>query len=141
VETILAIVAVALALAALVPIFFTHNVRAKTAGIAIGVSLLGIVSYQTYLRIYEIGQIDGTRDYILSHYFSSNHPMSFEQIMSEIRDTYLYRRTRKRHSAEVAVENLENEKMIHSGLVTAESPDGNKYVVRVYNSINFPIPK
>jgi len=62
--------------------------------------------------------------------FSSNNPMSFEQIYEQL--NYVDYAT--------AINELVDEQTIHHRPVEVRSENGIKYIVRVYNSINRPIP-
>jgi|GEM_PF-5965874 len=65
--------------------------------------------------------------------FYSNNPMSFEQIYANLNyPDYA--------TASAAVDALVDKQYIHHRPVEVTSANQYKYVVRVYNSVNFPIP-
>jgi len=65
--------------------------------------------------------------------FSGNNPMSFEQVYAQL--NYADYST-----ASAAIDELVEQGSICHRPVDVTSENGTKYVVRVYNSINWPIP-
>lgn len=63
--------------------------------------------------------------------FSSNNPFSFEQVYAQL--NYVEYST-----AASAIDELVDEHTIHHRPVDVTSETGAKYIVRVYNSVNYP---
>ena len=104
-DTILAVLGLALAIASLVPSFTSKNVRMKIIGLAISLSLIGVLGALLYWICVERSRIDHTKGDI-TRMFANNRPMSFEQIYSEL--NYIDYST-----AAAAVDELVDEHAIH----------------------------
>jgi len=84
------------------------------------------VKYITYRN-----NIDKTKDRIIE-IASGNNPKSLEQLRDKL-DKVEY------NILVTAVDELVDEHRINEGKVDVKSQQGNIYIVRVYNNVNFPI--
>lgn len=131
-DTFLAIVGLALSVASLVPAFTSKSTKTRIVAVAISVSLVGILGWQYFLVQGERRRIEHAKDDVM-RMLAGNRSMSFEQIYAEL--NYVDYST-----AAAAVDELVAQHSIHHRPVEVTSASGAKYVVRVYNSVNFPIP-
>jgi hypothetical protein len=132
IETIFSIIAFALSVAGLVPAFTKKKQKRTILLIISAVSLVGILGGQVLWHFSEERKLEDARNDITS-LFSSNNPMSFEQIRAQL---YHY----DDNALTMALDQLEKRQLIHDRPVDATSASGEKYVVRVFNSSNFEIP-
>jgi hypothetical protein len=130
-DRILSVLGLALAIASLVPAFTTKQTKLKVVAIAIAVGLVGILGVQFYLVRVERADIEHAKEDVL-RMMIGNRSMSFDQIYSGL--NYV-----DYELAATAVDELVEDRQIHHRLVDVVSDSGAKYVVRVYNSVNFPI--
>lgn len=77
-------------------------------------------------------QIEKVKDDMV-RMFSDDNPLSFEQVYIKL--NYIDYAT-----ATAAIDELVDQHIIQHRPVEVRSAGGAKYVVRVYNSVNFPIP-
>lgn len=131
-DRFLAILGLALAFASLVPAFSVKKIKARIVGVAISVLLIGTIGVQAWSLWGERRLIEKTKDEI-SLMFASNNPLSFEQVYAQLK--YADYAT-----VSAAIDELMDRQTIHQRPVEVTSENGAKYIVRVYNSINFPIP-
>jgi hypothetical protein len=131
-DRFLAILSLALAFASLVPAFTATKTKTRIVAVVISVLLIGTIGVQSWSLWTERRHIDKVKDDMV-RMFSSNNPMSFEQVYGGL--NYVDYAT-----ATTAIDELVDAHTIHHRPVEVTSPGGAKYVVRVYNSVNFPIP-
>jgi hypothetical protein len=131
VDTILALLGLAVAVAALVPIFTAKGIKGRVVEVACLVFLAGLCVVFIWGQYRTVRERDHLRDDMM-RMLSSNNPMTFEQIYSALNfPDYA--------SAEQAIDELVYSHQIHNAQVEVTSAAGKKYVVRVYNNINFPV--
>jgi len=133
-DRLLTIISLALAVGSLVPSLTekTTNTPITIMGTTASVILLLIILTHFWSIFIRKRNIDKMKKDI-NRMFSNNHPMSFEQV-------YAYLNYPDYDTASTAIVELLNSGSIHQKPIDVLSPSGSKYVVRVYNSINFPIP-
>jgi hypothetical protein len=131
-DRFLAVFSLALAFASLVPPFTSKNAKLRIVGVATSVLLIGIIGTQSWSFWTERRHIEKVKDDMV-RMFSGNNPMSFEQVYSHL--NYVDYVT-----ASSAIDELVDAHTIHHRPVEVISASGDKYIVRVYNSVNFPIP-
>jgi hypothetical protein len=130
-DRILSIVSIILAIAGLVPAFSQRDHRKKVIFIITGGMLLSLTVLQMWMYFNEYRRIEKAENEI-GLMFAGNNPMSFEQIYGSMYYPSF-------DTANAAIDNLIDKGSIHSDKVDVVSEHGNKYVVRAYNSINFPV--
>ena len=131
-DRFLAVLSLALAVGSLVPAFTATNTRMKIVGGVISVLLIGVVGTQLWSLWAEGRHLIKTKEAI-ERMFDDNNPMSFEQIAAHLKNA-------EYTTAAMAVDELVDEHKIRHRPVDVTSANGAKYVVRVYNSVNFSIP-
>ena len=131
-DTILGILGLALAIASLVPAFTATKTKLKIVAVAITLALIGVIGVQVYRAHTERTAIESAKEDVLRLLVGDN-PLSFDQIYGSL--NYVDYET-----VAEAIDELVSERQIHHRPVEATSESGKKYVVRVYNSIDFPIP-
>ena len=130
-DRFLTILGLALSVASLIPAFTSTNTKIKIVGGAVSVLLIGVLGTQLWSSVMESRRLErATED--VAQMFVSNNPMSFEQIYMRL--NYVDYPT-----ASAAVDELVDRHVIHHKPVEVTSASGTKYVVRVYNSVNFGI--
>ncbi|HEV3077689.1 MAG TPA: ATP-dependent Clp protease proteolytic subunit [Thermoanaerobaculia bacterium] len=108
------------------------RVRVKITAVLLSLSVTGILGTLTVGTWTEQRRINRTREDVM-RLFSDNNPLSFDQVFADLNyEGY--------SDVATAVDALLEDRLIHQRPVEVTSASGNKYVVRVYNSINFPIP-
>jgi Clp protease len=108
------------------------RVRVKITAVLLSLSVTGILGTLTVGTWTEQRRINRTKEDVM-RLFSDNNPLSFDQVFADLNyEGY--------SDVATAVDALLEDRLIHQRPVEVTSASGNKYVVRVYNSINFPIP-
>jgi hypothetical protein len=131
-DRFLTLLGLALSFASLIPVFTAANIRIKVIGGVVSVLLIGVLGTQLWSSVVEIRRLEKAREDV-QLMFISNNPLSFEQIYANLNyDDYA--------TASTAVDELVDQRLIHHRPVEVVSGTGAKYVVRVYNSVNWPIP-
>jgi Tfp pilus assembly protein PilE len=131
-DRFLSILSLALAFASLVPAFSATRIRLKIMGVIISILLIGsvgVMSWSMYVERQLIEKVKG--DIVII--FSRNNPMSFEQVYNQL--NYVDYST-----ASTAIDELVDQNVLHHRPLEVKSESGEKYIVRVYNSVNWPIP-
>ena len=131
-DRFLTLLGLALSFASLIPAFTATNIRIKIISGVVSVLLIGVLGTQLWSSVVEMRRFEKAREDV-QLMFSSNNPLSFEQIYANL--NYVDYPT-----ASAAVDDLVDRRLIHHRPVEVVSGTGAKYVVRVYNSVNWPIP-
>lgn len=129
-DTIIAIIGVALAFGGLVPVFTNRDVKIKIIGTVGAVTLILIVIYQAFFVIKHQHNLQSARDRILE-YLAKYNSMTLEQISDQS--------GLDRTIAIDALDELIKEERILSGAINCMAKPDRKYRVRIYNNIAFPI--
>jgi ATP-dependent protease ClpP protease subunit len=139
-DTYLSLLGIALSCASLVPVFAIKKHRLRAIGFAIAVLLFGVLATQLWQAVAEGRRTERIRDTVVK-IFSDNNPMTAEQVLNEINRGRFFTST-SAVNYELVVKVLDA--LVADGTVQSrlvEVTAGNtKYIVRVFNSVNFSIP-
>ncbi len=124
----------------LVPALAIERHRSRVIGVTIAVLLVGVLTIQGVGIAIAARAQAYVRDAIV-RVFSSNNPLSIEQVITEVGRGSSFTSTGAVDYATVVriMDDLVTEGSLHSRLVEARAGEA-KYVVRVFNSVNWPIP-
>jgi hypothetical protein len=139
-DTYLSLLGIALSCASLAPVFAIKRHRIRAMGFAIAVMLLGVGAIQLWQRVIEDRRTERIRDEV-AQIFSGNNPMTVEQVVNELdRGRFFTSDSAVEYrSAMEVLDTLVGQGFMQSRLVDVTT--GNtKYVVRVFNSVNYAIP-
>jgi hypothetical protein len=123
-DTILAIIGLALGLASLVPAFTSTGHRKKIVFIAVGVSLVGIFSFQLYDVFAHRRHVEELKEEITQRLLASGS-MSFEQLLTDLYYPDFA-------TANDAIDALVREGRTKHEVIDVQSASGVHYKVRIY---------
>lgn len=126
-ETILAIVGLALGIASLVPAFTSKDQKKKIVYVAVGLSVVGIFAYQVYDVIERRAEVRSMKREMLK-ILAKDGPMPFEQLLDSMYFPDYSQVDR-------AIDMLVAEDQVTSEVVDVQSSNGTRYRVRVYGAV------
>ena len=128
-DTILAIIGLALGLASLVPAFASSGSKKKIVYVAVGVSLIGIFAFQLYDVFSRQKQIGALKKEITQRLIFSRS-MTFEQLLSDLYYPDF-------SAANDAIDALVQEGKVKHEVMDVQSASGTHYKVRIYYVIAY----
>ena len=129
----LAIVGITVSAGSLVQVFAEKDPKLKAVAVIISITLIGLTIGFLYWWADEAWRFNEAENQIGAMFVTDN-PMSLDQIFKRA-DRLSY------DTVSAAVEDMKAKGSLQSDLVPAKDTRGHEYTVRVYNSINFPIPR
>lgn len=131
-QTVMGILSLAVSVASLAALFTTKEKRTRAVvGYGLGMFLALVATYLLVERITHWNHVSEAENAIVS-LFNYNNPMTFEDVRLKL-DGY------DPSILQEAMARARKGPWVRDAVLTLTSDAGNKYQVRVFNSVNFPI--